>query len=188
MSFEKIGKGSHTIVVEAAGYNAIMMPLTTTGEPVVEVKPVLKRVAGKLMVTSEPSGAAIVLDGKPTEQRTPATFELEGDSVHEIRLTLKDYKELSKAPVRVEGGTETIEKLVLKPSTVHIRVFSTPEGASVKVGDIDFGLTPADIERAPDEPYPQVVFTKPGCETLTTTVPFDREKAEDRFEVNLKCK
>jgi hypothetical protein len=44
------------------------------------------------------------------------------------------------------------------------------------------------IERAPDDPYPQVTVTAKGCETMTTTVPFDREKAEDRYDLTLKCK
>jgi hypothetical protein len=33
-----------------------------------------------------------------------------------------------------------------------------------------------------------VLITAKGCEPMQTTVPFDREKAEDRFDVTLKCK
>jgi len=105
-----------------------------------------------------------------------------------VRLSKPDYKEVVKAPIRIVANQETVEKLSLLPSVVRIRIFSTPEGAGVKVGGIDMGVTPVTVERAPDDPYPQVIFTRQGCETVTTTVPFDREKAEDRYEVTLKCR
>ena len=134
------------------------------------------------------SAKTITLDGKPTDKQTPATFELEVDSVHEVRLAKADYKDMVKAPIRIAANEETIEKLRMLPSVIRVRMLSTPEGASVKVGGVDMGLTPVTIERAPDDPYPQVVFTRSGCDAVTTTVPFDREKAEDRYEVTLKCR
>ena len=187
-TIKKIPRGDHMLVVEAPGFVAVTMPVATDGEPALELKPELKRVAGKLLVTSEPSGAAITLDGKKTDKQTPATFELEADSVHEVRLTLADYKEAVKSPIRIVANQETNEKLKLLPSIVRLRLFTTPEGASVKVGGVDMGLTPVTIERAPDDPYPQVTFTRAGCETVTTTVPFDREKGEDRYDAPLKCR
>jgi len=187
-TIKKVAKGDHMLIVEAPGYVAVTMPVATHGEPVLELRPDLKRVSGRLLVTSEPSGAAIILDGKKTDKQTPATFELEADSVHEVRLALADYKEAVKSLVRIAGNQETVEKLKLQPAVVRIRLFTTPEGASVKVGGVDMGLTPVTIERAPDDPYPQVVFSRPGCETITTTVPFDREKGEDRYDTPLKCR
>ncbi len=187
-TFQKVEKGNHMVVVEAPGYVAMTIPLVANGEPVIPLTPALKRISGKLLVVSDPSGATITLDGKPTDKQTPATFELEVDSVHEVRLSKPDYKEVVKAPIRIVANQETVEKLSLLPSVVRIRIFSTPEGAGVKVGGIDMGVTPVAVERAPDDPYPQVIFTRQGCETVTTTVPFDREKAEDRYEVTLKCR
>jgi hypothetical protein len=187
-TFQKVQRGNHMVIVEAPGFVSTTMPFVTDGERVFEVKPVLKRVSGKLLVVSEPSGATITLDGKPTDKQTPATFELEVDSVHEVRLAKADYKDMVKAPIRIAANEETIEKLRMLPSVIRVRMLSTPEGASVKVGGVDMGLTPVTIERAPDDPYPQVVFTRSGCDAVTTTVPFDREKAEDRYEVTLKCR
>jgi serine/threonine protein kinase len=187
-SIKKVDKGDHMLVIEAPGFVTMTMPLVTRGEAVLELTPELKRVSGRLLITSEPSGAAVILDGKKTEKQTPATFELEADSVHEVRLALADYKEAVRSPIRITGNQETIEKIKLQPSVVRIRLLTSPEGASVKVGGVDMGLTPVTIERAPDDSYPQVTFTRAGCETTTTTVPFDREKGEDRYEALLKCR
>jgi hypothetical protein len=189
LTLEKIEIGTHIIVVEAPGFVAATMTIVTDGEPLFPVKAVLKRVAGKLTITSDPSGASIFLDGKPTDKRTPATFELPGDTIHEIRLEKEDYKEVTKPDARVPGGGgEAVEKMKLLPSVVRLRVVTTPEGAMVKVGGVDVGLTPVVIDRQPDDPYPEVEFTHEGCEPMKTTVPFDKEKAEDRWEGKLKCK
>ncbi|MDP2340909.1 MAG: serine/threonine-protein kinase [Deltaproteobacteria bacterium] len=189
LTFEKIEVGTHIIVVEAPGYTPATMTIVTDGEPLFPVKAVLKRVAGKLTVMSDPSGATIFLDGRPTEKRTPATFDLPGDTIHEIRLQKEDYKEAVKSDARVPGGGgEATEKMRLFPSMVRLRVVTTPEGAMVKVGGVNVGLTPVVIDRQPDDPYPEVEFTHDGCEPMKTTVPFDREKADDRWEGKLKCR
>jgi serine/threonine protein kinase len=187
-TLEKVEKGPHTLFVEAPGYAPMTLPIVTEGQPMLPLTVALKRLPGKLVVTSEPSGAKVIIDNKPTDKVTPATFELEGDSIHEVKVELEDYKPASKTDVRVPGAEETAVKLALKPAVVKLRLVSVPEGASVKVGEVDYGLTPVIIERAPDDPYPQVTVTAKGCETMTTTVPFDREKAEDRYDLTLKCK
>ncbi len=188
LTFEKIPKGPHTIFVEAPGFKPMTMPVVTEGQAMMPLSITLQRMPGKLVVTSDPSGAAVVLDGKPTGKVTPATFELDGDTIHEVRGQLPDYKESISPETRVPGAQETTVKLVLKPAVVKIRIVSTPEGASVKMGELDMGMTPLVVERAPDDPYPQISVSSKGCETMQTTVPFDREKAEDRFSITLKCR
>jgi hypothetical protein len=188
LTLEKIAAGQHTLIVEAKGFVPYSMAVVTEGQALQSVKVEMKRVSGRLTVTSSPSGAAIMLDGKLTDKLTPATFDVDGDSIHEVRLSKVDFKEAVKSDVRVKGGEEVTEKLQLLPSLVRVRVATTPEGATIKVGDVDFGLTPVVIERSPEDPYPQITLSAKGCDTMQTTVPFDREKAEDRFDVTLKCK
>jgi serine/threonine protein kinase len=187
-TFKKIARGEHMMIVEAPGFVSLTKSIMTDGEPALELSPELKRVSSRLVVTSEPSGAAITLDGKKTDKQTPATFELEADSVHEIRLSLPDYKEAVRSPVRIVANQENNQSIKLLPAVVRIRVNTTPEGAAVRVAGVDMGLTPVTIERAPEDPYPQVTFTRAGCEPYTTSVPFDREKADDRYDAPLKCR
>ena len=188
VSFEKIEKGSHVVVVEATGYVTQTLTFVTDGEALFPVKAMLRRLPGKLTVTSDPSGAVVVLDGKATDKTTPATFELPGDSIHEVRLQLLDYKEAIKSDIRVTGAAEILEKIRLKPAVMRLRIVTTPEGAMVTAGGVSMGATPVVLDRQPDDPYPELEITHQGCETLKTTVPFDREKAEDRWEGKLKCK
>ena len=188
LTLEKIASGQHTLIVEAKGFLPFSMAVVTEGQALQSVNVEMKRVSGRLTVTSNPSGAAITLDGKLTDKLTPATFEVDGDSIHEVRLMKTDFKDAVKSDVRVKGGEEVTEKLALLPSIVRVRIATIPEGATIKVGDIDFGLTPVVIERSPEDPYPQIVLSAKGCDTMQTTVPFDREKAEDRFDVTLKCR
>lgn len=188
LTLEKVPKGQHTLIVEARGFLPFSMAVVTEGQALQPVNVEMKRVPGRLTVTSTPSGAAITLDGKLTDKLTPATFDVDGDSIHEVRLMKTDFKEAIKSDVRVKGGEEVTEKLSLAPSIVRVRIATVPEGATIKVGDIDYGLTPAVIERSPEDPYPQITLSAKGCETMQTTVPFDREKAEDRFDVTLKCR
>lgn len=188
VTLEKIAKGTHTLIVEAPGFVTVPLTIVTDGEPLFPVNATLKRVAGKLTVTSKPSGGAVTLDGKPTDKTTPCTFDVDGDSIHEIRVNLPGYKEALATDQRVKGGEENTVKVELKPSLIRLRIVSDPEGASVKIGEADYGLTPVEVERMPDDPYPQVTLSAPRCETMTTTVPFDRDKAENRFDVKLKCR
>ncbi len=188
LTLEKVPAGQHTLVVEAKGFVPFSRTVITEGQALQSVSVEMKRVSGRLTITSNPSGAAITLDGKLTDKLTPATLEVDGDSIHEVRLMKMDFKDAVKSDVRVKGGEEVTEKLVLLPSIVRVRIATVPEGAAIKVGDVDFGLTPVVIERSPEDPYPQVTLSAKGCDTMQTTVPFDREKAEDRFDVTLKCR
>jgi serine/threonine protein kinase len=187
-TFEKVEKGTHTLFVEAPGFVPVTLPVMTEGQPMLPIPVTLQRQPGKLVVTSEPTGAKVIVDNKPSELVTPATFDLDGDSVHEVKVEMEGYKPAVKADVRVPVNETTAVKLRLMPAMVKLRLVSVPEGASVKIGGVDFGVTPVVIERAPEDPYPQVTISATGCETMQTTVPFDREKAEDRYELALKCK
>ncbi len=187
-SFDKVASGNHTFIIEAPGFLPATLTLTTSGEAVVPLKAGLKHVPGKLTITSDPSGATLVLDGVAKDKKTPASFELDDNSVHEIRVELENYKAVVRPEVRVARSAEHIERIKLLPSMVHLLVITTPEGAKLKVGGVDMGVTPVVIDRLPDDPYTEVELTKPGCVPRKTTVPFDREKAEDRWEAKLKCR
>ena len=56
----------------------------------------LKALLGTLEITTEPPGATITVNGKATEQVTPATMEL-GEGVYDIQLVLDGYEPLIKS-------------------------------------------------------------------------------------------
>ncbi len=101
---------------------------------------------GVLLVTSDPPGAAVALDGLPTGQRTPAALEdVPLSRPHQVTLTGPALKEAT-LPVAPAPG-----RLV---ATVHARLASTlgaltvesvPPGAEVRLDDKVVGTTPVTI-------------------------------------------
>jgi hypothetical protein len=67
-----------------------------------------------LKISSEPAGAAIVVNGRETSQTTPATIELQGAGPHALRLTRRGYvdHEVALAAADVERGSASY---TLKP-------------------------------------------------------------------------
>jgi hypothetical protein len=101
---------------------------------------------GALVVTSEPSGAEIALDGLPTGQRTPAVVE--GVAVHlphEVTLSGPRFRPTA-VPVKPEPGRMTLRVHAQLGSAIgSIEVESTPPGASVQLDGQPAGVTPVTI-------------------------------------------
>ena len=70
-----------------------------------------------LKITSDPAGAAILVDGRETTQTTPATIDLQGGGPHRIRLTRRGYvdHEVTLAAADLERGSVSY---TLKPVEV----------------------------------------------------------------------
>ncbi len=106
--------------------------------------PYLRR--GALVVTSEPSGAEISLDGSPTGQRTPAVIEdVEVQRPHEVTLSGPRLRPTSVA-VTPEPGRLTLRAHTQLGSAVGaVKVASDPAGAEVRFDGQVVGLTPVTI-------------------------------------------
>ena len=70
---------------------------------------------GTLEITSEPAGAAIVLDGHPLEQKTPATVNrLQTNAPHQVQLALEGYQPW-KNDVPLKPGQHLVVPVKLEP-------------------------------------------------------------------------
>ena len=102
---------------------------------------------GVVMVTSDPPGAQISLDGKPTGLRTPAVLEgVPLAKPHEVELTGEGMKAVT-APVKGEPGSLLAKVHArLEVAVGELTVESEPPGARVKVNDHELaGRTPLRI-------------------------------------------
>lgn len=188
LTIERVKLGSHTIIVEEPGFVSFSTQIVTTEQTsLFQVKAVLKRLSGKLVVSSEPSGASIWLDGKDTELKTPSSVEVEGETLHEIELRLGGYKSARKNELKVATSAEAAVRLKLSPAKLRVTLTSLPAGAAVSIDGTALGTTPVVFERAPESP-PVAELTLKGCETYRTTIPIDPEKREQTYGVTLKCK
>jgi hypothetical protein len=106
--------------------------------------PYLRR--GALIVTSEPSGAEISLDGASTGQRTPALLEdVAVQQPHEVLLSGPRLRPTA-VPVKPEPGRLALRVHALVGSAIGtLEVVSDPPGAAVLLDGQPAGLTPIAI-------------------------------------------
>jgi len=110
---------------------------------------------GGIVIESTPLGADIFLDNKDTGLKTPASIQnLTANEGHNIRLTLKGYKEWSDTISIKENERITVTSK-LKRLYASVLVDSKPEGAAIFINNQDTGKkTPATfVEINPNEPY-----------------------------------
>ena len=115
---------------------------------------------GRLTVTSQPEGAEIFLDGRPTRRTTPAEIELPVDTAFELEVRLANHlASPRRQTVRIPPERATLETYFrLRPGRTF-RVETEPPGALVTVG-----------RRRLEEPTPLTLDTLPHGETATLTV------------------
>jgi hypothetical protein len=97
-------------------------------------------------VDSEPAGAEIIVDGRTTGQKTPATLpSWDWVMPHEIALKLPGHATFRQ--LIAEGPHPTTLKVVLG-LVAFLDLQSTPPGAEVRRGDFKIGTTPGQFELA----------------------------------------
>jgi eukaryotic-like serine/threonine-protein kinase len=101
---------------------------------------------GLLVVTSEPPGASVSLDGTGTGQVTPAILEgVALSKAHEVGLAASGRRDVI-LPVEPEPG-KMVRRLHAKLATAlgPVTVDSVPPGADVRLDDRSIGKTPITI-------------------------------------------
>jgi hypothetical protein len=102
---------------------------------------------GVLVVTTQPAGVPVLIDGTPRGV-TPLTLELTG-GVHELRLVGADA-EPRVIPLNIVAGTtvsqnfELSNKAAAKTGELHVR--SDPSGARVTLDEAPIGTTPLTLD------------------------------------------
>ena len=104
--------------------------------------------SGSVIVTSEPDGATVIIDGQ-VAGATPIELEL-ALSVHELVIELDGfYPEELTASLTADAPNQTLE-LALRPEPpkpAFVRIRSTPSGAQVELDGSAIGATPTDALR-----------------------------------------
>jgi len=123
---------------------------------------VLRPTKARVLVTSEPAGAAVLLDGRPVGCQTPCTLpETTAAGDHRVELTKSGFKPVSSSLPVPETGERTesfrLEKLPVESGPVKVPAFtevaltvtSEPVGATVTLDGEPRGVTPLTVKRAP---------------------------------------
>ncbi|MGZ3407804.1 MAG: serine/threonine-protein kinase, partial [Polyangia bacterium] len=143
-----------------------------TPPPVVAATPAS---GGTLIVTSEPAGAHIEIDGAPVADATPAAIRGVEPGTHVVRVTAPGRSPVEQH-ARIGTGERALVQLTLPAPSHKVHLETIPSGAFVYVnGVLQIGQTPLDLTVVDDEFY-QLGVEKDGFEmTQRALTPDDRE-------------
>ena len=107
----KVMPGRHSVSINQPGYQQERHEIQIIDSPVDVPRFTLRPLAGTLMLSSDPPGAAITLNGQSTSRTTPAQFNLP-PGTYNVRLE-KDGVQKSKS-IEIKNGETTYQKIPLQ--------------------------------------------------------------------------
>jgi serine/threonine protein kinase len=163
----KVPPGQHTVTFTKSGYVGDTKSVTVAAGKSTKVDEKLSEAQLSASLNSDPAGASIELDGKPTGKVTPAVMSVDkGD--HTFVLRKEGFQDFSKKATLKEGDAFALNatlKAVQKDSAgsifkkifgggdkVSLQVASDPKGAEIYVdGNYLNKKTPSKISLAPGD-------------------------------------
>ena len=137
-------------------------------------------------VVSSPPGAAVTVDGKAVDGKTPVTFQGTPGRKVLIGLDLPGHqrweRELTIPP---EGGAQQVVAR-LDPVVVKIKVRSTPPGAEVFVNDTSVGHTPLELGGLDPQSSKVIELRLRGYRPVRRTLEWSKGETEKHLEFKLE--
>ena len=148
--------------VTLTGHASFATTVTVASEQRKEVEAILEMLTGDVVISSEPPGAEIVIDGEP-RGRTGQTIELEAEP-HEIELRLDGYAPHRTTIVPEPGVTRAV-RATLEPvgSAGLPQTITSPQGTElvlVSPGRFTMGASRREPGRRANEVLREVAITK----------------------------
>jgi serine/threonine-protein kinase len=137
-----------------------------------------------LVLSSTPSDAQILVDGKAWPETTPTAVRGLGSGAHAIRMTIKG-RSLERT-VNLETGQRIALDWALPPPIRTVELQTVPAGATVFVdGRIATGTTPLSITVSDDDMH-ALRFEKEGYESLPALIEPDDNQAQKHYELTVE--
>jgi hypothetical protein len=133
------------------------------------VPPAAAEELGTLVVTTNPAGVPVVVDGQPRGV-TPLTVELAA-GWHELKLVTEGEPRI--IPVTISAGStvaQTVELPKAAPLTGQLTIRSEPPGARVTIDGIPIGPTPLNVEALTPGTHSVVLETDLSSVTQEVTI------------------
>ena len=161
---QNVQPGKHEVTVVLNNQKASQTIQVATGE-IKQVKLILPiQNENQIDISSNPSGASIMIDGKDTGFVTPRVIKTE-KGIHEVRLSLPGY-EIFEIQVNVSGNVTVSGNLVKSGiSQGSISLKTNPSGAIVSINGKSYGSSPVTITLPPGS-Y-TAIFTLSGYKNET---------------------
>jgi len=139
-------KGEYTVKASKTGYQQLSAPVTISGNEENRFAFTLEKQPGRIdFITTPVAGAQIFVDGQNIGT-TPLRDVQIGAGEHSIRIIREQY--LEQEQMAEIDGLGRIQKFeyALAPAWVSVTLSTEPVGASVMIGDREYGQTPVTID------------------------------------------
>ena len=148
--------GGHTVSVSKDGYLPYSTSITVSsgGQSVVSASLTPVSTTGSLTVDTNPSGAAILLNGV-VYGISPAHFDAIQTGTYNLQLIRHGYQPVSKN-IEITAGNENTVQVALPriiPVTGSLTIRSFPSGGTVTVDGDQVGITPLRLSRMNPDSY-----------------------------------
>lgn len=174
--------GAYRISINAPGYRPLEDDLVITdGSKKLEYR--IERLPARLAVTSEPSGATILVNGTELGL-TPFTDVQVPAGTWIVSATLPLYAPIEQE-IKLEGrGIAQALHLAFDPDFARVRLTSSPSGAEVLVHREARGNTPLEVEL--ESGTQELVFRKDGYANKTIEIDVVANEAQNPPTVQLE--
>ncbi len=123
---------------------------------------------GTAAISSDPEGAAILVDGNDSKRLTPAEIEMD-EGNHRITLRKDGYRPESVSVTIMAGKHAEIPVVRLRPAPARLNITSTPSGALIAIDGVYMGKTPLQCQIEPHDTH-RITATAPGHVEATKKV------------------
>ncbi|MDA0705585.1 MAG: PEGA domain-containing protein [Proteobacteria bacterium] len=139
-------RGEYTANVRKQGYYDVSQAFTVGDEPSMRIVLSMRRLPGRLAVTTEPFvDAAVSIDNGPIGKVPYGPTELQPGQ-HSISVQADRFLPFNDV-IEIAGlDREELLTVQLVPRWSEVSLTSDPAGASIYVGDAELGVTPATIQ------------------------------------------
>lgn len=177
--------GKHRVHIAIPGYAAKDVDVDLPDRMPVKIKVKLASDSATLAVSSEPSGADVVVGGI-LKGKTPCTVERIAAGKSELEVRLAGYKPFKQSLSLAVGQEEKVEAL-LAPIPSELTVVTLPPKARVYVDDQFKGESPVTLSDLTSGTY-RVRAELPGHEPMARTVEMGKsQKLTEEFRLSGNC-
>jgi len=152
-------EGRYAMRVLAAGYSTVTDTVQVGARGIREIQVALRALPGSLRLSSEPSGAAVRMNGREVGT-APTSLESLPEGRYHLSFSLRGFKPMER-DVDVKSGQQSELKAVLDVLPGRLLVSSQPPGADVYLDERRIGSAPVVIDNIVPGTHP-VRLEMPG--------------------------
>ena len=143
--------GTHRLTVTSPGYQTKEVDVTLDGRTPHKQEIALLSDSGTVTLTSDPTGAEVLVNGIP-RGNTPCRIDRIPGGTVTLAVQAAGFITHTREISLAAGEVQSVD-IQLKPQPGTIRVVSIPEGARVYIDDEYKGVTPFDLANADPKTY-----------------------------------